>query len=100
MSDGLKPAHRRALLEILTAHESVTRVVLFGSRAMGTYTTTSDVDLALYGDHLTMTDQATLGQAIDALPMPQRVDLLLHASIRNQALLNHIQDHGVEWLSR
>ncbi|MEA1923083.1 MAG: restriction endonuclease subunit S [Pseudomonadota bacterium] len=97
MNHGLKDKHRQAIIDILAANSRVKRVTLFGSRAMGTFTTTSDVDLALYGDELTLTDQAKLAAAIDDLPMAQRVDLLIHKSIDNGNLKEHIKKHGVEW---
>ena len=98
--DGLKEKHRKAIIEILAANERVERVILFGSRAMRTHTTTSDVDLALYGDKLTLTDQAHLSAAIDALPMAQRVDLLLYNKIDNEKLKEHIERYGKEWFRR
>ncbi len=100
MNDGLKDKHRKAIFDILTANPRVERVVLFGSRAMGTFTTTSDVDLALFGDELTLTDQARLAAAIDKLPMAQQVDLLLYKSIDNDKLKQHIKKHGKEWFCR
>ncbi|MEA3385672.1 MAG: nucleotidyltransferase domain-containing protein [Thermodesulfobacteriota bacterium] len=100
MTDGLKDKYRKAIIEILTANERVEKVVLFGSRAMGTFTPTSDVDIALFGDQLTMTDQAKLAEAIDELSIPQRVDILLYKSIKNEKLIEHIKRHGVEWYRR
>ena len=100
MTDGLKDKYRKAIIEILSANERVEKVVLFGSRAMGTFTPTSDVDIALFGDQLTMTDQAKLAEAIDELSIPQRVDILLYKSIKNEKLIEHIKRHGVEWYRR
>jgi hypothetical protein len=57
---------------------------------MGSFTPASDVNIALYGDQLTLTDIASLAEKIDELTMPQRVDLLLHRTIRNKNLLKHI----------
>ena len=100
MSDGLKSKHRAAIIAKLADNERVERAVLFGSRAMGTNTVTSDVDIALFGPQLTLTDQATLAAACEDLPMAQSVDLLLHNTIDNQALIEHIRNHGVEWYRR
>ena len=100
MTDGLKAEYRAAIIDILTANERVERAVLFGSRAMEAFTPASDVDIALFGDHLTLTDQANLAAAIDELPMAQRVDLLLHKTVNNDALRKHIEQHGVEWYQR
>ena len=67
---------------------------------MGTFTSGSDVDIALFGNALTLGDQAKLADAISELSMPQRVDLLLHHRIKDRKLLDHIKLHGVEWLRR
>jgi len=100
MTDGLKPEYRRAIIETLSANPKVERIVLFGSRAMGTFTPTSDIDLALFGDDLTLSDQAALTEAMAELAIPQRVDILIHHRIENQALRDHIRKHGVEWFAR
>ncbi len=96
MTDGLKPKHRAAIVAALAAHEKVERAVLFGSRAMQTHSASSDVDIALFGEGLTWTDLAELSAAMDEVPMAQSVDLVLHRSIDNPALLKHIREHGVE----
>lgn len=95
--DGLKNKHRDAIVTILSSNNRIERAVLFGSRAMGNHKKTSDVDLALFGDQLTFTDLAGLADAIDQLPMAQRVDLLLHNRINSKALLEQIERHGIEW---
>ena len=100
MTDGLKARHRTAIIATLAANDRVERAVLFGSRAMGTNTITSDVDIALFGTHLTLTDQARLAAACEELPMAQSVDLLLHSTVDNPALVAHIRTHGVEWYRR
>jgi type I restriction enzyme S subunit len=95
--DGLKEAHRKAIIDILSAHPGVERIVLFGSRAMGTFTIASDVDIALFGGTLTLEDQAKLTEKLDELPFPQRVDLVLADRVESPELLEHIRKHGVEW---
>lgn len=97
MTDGLKDAHREAIIAVIAANDRVERAVLFGSRATGTNTVTSDVDIALFGDGLTLSDQASLAAAVEEIPMAQSVDLILYDSIRNPALRNHIRREGVEW---
>ena len=100
MTDGLKDRHREAIIAEIAANDRVERAVLFGSRATGTNTVSSDVDIALFGDRLTLTDQARLAAALDEIPMAQSVDLVLHDSIESRTLLEHIQSHGVEWYAR
>ena len=100
MTEGLKDAHREAIIAVIAANDRVERAVLFGSRSTGTNTVSSDVDIALFGDRLTLTDQARLAAALDEIPMAQSVDLILYDSIRNRTLQEHIRDYGVEWFAR
>lgn len=100
MNDGLKEKYRRAIIDILSTDEKVERVVLFGSRVMGTFRATSDVAIALFGDRMTLADQACFAKAAGMLPMPQDVDILLYSSIENEKLIEHIERYGVEWYSR
>ncbi len=100
MTDGLKDAHRAAIIALIAANDRVERAVLFGSRATGTNTATSDVDIALFGDRLTLTDQARLAAAVEEIPMAQSVDLLLYESIQDRTLREHIRSQGVEWFAR
>ena len=97
MTDGLKDRHREAIIATIAANERVERAVLFGSRATGTYSPSSDVDIALFGDRLTLTDQARLAAILDEIPMAYSVDLVLYDSIRDDALREQIRCDGVEW---
>ena len=100
MTDGLKDAHREAIIAVIAANDRVERAVLFGSRATGTNTVSSDVDIALFGDRLTLTDQARLAAALDEIPMAQSVDLVLHDSVPSRTLQEHIRRQGIEWYER
>ena len=97
MTDGLKDEHREAIIAAIAANDRVERAVLFGSRATGTNTLSSDVDIALIGDRLTLTDQARLAAALDEIPMAQEIDLVVYDSIRDHALREQIRRDGVEW---
>ena len=100
MMDGLKDTHREAIVATIAANDRVERAVLFGSRATQTNTVSSDVDIALFGDRLTSTDQTRLAAALDEIRMAQSVDLLLYNSIDNRRLREHIRSHGVQWYAR
>ncbi len=84
----------------VTENDRVERVVFCGSRAMGTNTVHSDVNIALFRNQLTRTDLARLAVQIDQLPMAQTVDIELHESFQNPSLLENSRQHGVEWHSR
>lgn len=96
MTGGLKDHHRDAIIAEIAANDRVERAVLFGSRATGAYSVTSDVDIALFGDQLTLMDQLRLAAALDEIPMAQVVDLVLYASIASRTMQKHIRDQGIE----
>ncbi len=101
MIDGdIKKAHREAVIEILSSNERVEKAVLFGSRAMQTNNVRSDVDIALFGDNLSISDHARLTESIELIPMAQSVDLVLYRTISNPQLLKHIEKNGVVWYRR
>lgn len=100
MTGGIKDIHREAIIAEIAANDRIERAVLFGSRAAGTNTVTSDVDIALFGNRLTRTDQVRLAAALEEIPMAQTVDLVLYHSIRNKELESHIRRHGIEWYTR
>jgi uncharacterized protein len=93
MNDGLNDKTRHAILEVLNQHPEIERIVLFGSRAMGTFTHTSDIDLALYGD-LTLRDQARIAGEMEQLSIPYKVDLVRMKAVTSLELLEHIKQHG------
>jgi len=97
VNDGLKAKYREAIIGMLRANPRVKRAVLFGSRARGTYSPASDVDIALYGEELGLDDLSSLSAQIDALPVPQKVDLLLFHQIDNPELREQIEKYGVGW---
>ena len=100
MTDGLKDAHRAAIVNLLRANKHVERAVLFGSRAKQTFTPDSDVDIALFGKALTITDQGHLAAAMEELTIPQRVDLLLYHRIEDATLCEHVLQDGIELYRR
>lgn len=95
MDDGLKDRCREKIIKVLSSNPAVEKAVLFGSRALGTHSPTSDIDLALFGETLTLDDLSDLSQKMERLSIPQRVDLLLFDRIENPKLREHIQTQGI-----
>jgi uncharacterized protein len=97
MNDGLTEKERAGIRAVLAACPKVERALLFGSRALGTFRRTSDVDLALEGDGLRLEDLVKLTAQIAALNLPVDPDLVIRAAIKKPDFERHIKDHGVEW---
>lgn len=82
------------LRRVFRAHPSIQEVRLFGSRAKGTHTAHSDVDLALFGD-VTALHAERIAAELDELPTPYHYDVKSFAEITFEALRDHIARVGV-----
>lgn len=100
MTDGLKEKDRSGIIAVLEACPKVQRAILFGSRAMGTFRRGSDVDLALEGGNIRLSDLVAIKAKIGKLNLPIEVDLLARATIDNPELEKHIEEFGREWYLR
>ncbi len=81
------------IASVFARHPEVTRVRLFGSRAMGTNRPNSDIDIALWG----RIDVSLLGQIkleLDELPLPYTFDVVVYSQIKHDALKRHIDDYS------
>ena len=75
----------------------IEEVILFGSRAKGTYKRGSDIDLAISGAAVSYSIINELSYLLnEESTLPYYFDLLNLADIRSPALLSHIADHGVQ----
>ena len=74
-------------------------VVLYGSRAIGTATARSDIDLATIG----IEDELRLGRLaldLEDLEIPQKVDVQAYEAITYPPLKRHINSFGVSLYRR
>ena len=72
----------------------IRQTVLFGSRAKGTNKPFSDVDIALMGDDITITDLLRLKNEIDDLLLPYEFDFCIYNDLKNLELKGHIDRRG------
>jgi len=94
MNDGLTPQYREVIRTILAKAAYVDRAVLFGSRATGTFSRTSDIDLALEGEYLCLLDLLSLRSEFAESSLPYEVDLVIRAEIAHPELESRIQKYG------
>jgi uncharacterized protein len=92
---GIPESDLDALLSELKKNSKINEIILFGSRAKGTYRNGSDIDIALKGRKLKLNDilDATLG--IDKLLLPYKLDLVIYTRINEPALIEHINRVGI-----
>ena len=82
------------LTRVFSAYPDLGSVILFGSRAMGTASSRSDIDLATTG----IRDRYRLGRLIldlEDLDIPQMCDVRAFEEIRYPPLRKHVEAVGV-----
>jgi len=89
-----RPAKLELVRSVFQLHPEVISATLITSRAKGTHTHRSDVDLALAGDIEPLRTEAIAAE-LEELPLPYRFDVQSLAHIQHRPLLEHIQRVGI-----
>ena len=100
MKYGLKEEQWDMLCNVFAKNPRIEKVILYGSRAKGTYKPFSDVDITLVGNDLSTTDLADTMNAIDDLLLPYMVDVSLYHKQKSPELLDHISRRGIAIYNR
>jgi predicted nucleotidyltransferase len=90
----LLPAELEMVRAVLRRHPEVETATLFGSRAKGTHSPRSDVDLVVAGPVEPLRAEAIAAE-LDALPLPYRFEVQPLAHIQHAPLLEHIRRVGI-----
>lgn len=94
VSIGLTEEEIAKIGNVFARHDNIERVILYGSRAMGTFKPASDIDLTLFGPNITLTQLNELETELDDLYLPWKFDLSVFNQIDNDELLDHINRTG------
>ncbi len=97
MKYGLADATLEEILAVFRGNSQVEDVILFGSRATGTFRPGSDIDLAVKGN-LTFQEFIKLLVKLDELEILYKIDAINYQTIKSQELLDHINRVGVSLL--
>ena len=93
-----KPPLQSGELELLRTvferHPEIKAVKLYGSRAKGTHTDSSDIDLALWGEVDALQAEAIAAE-LDELPLPYQYDVKPFRLIKLRPLQEHIERVGI-----
>ena len=92
--DPLVASELELVLSVLRQHPEIESAILFGSRAKGTHSDRSDVDLALAGSLGDLGAEAIAAE-LEELPLPYRFDVHALAAITHTPLLEHIERVGM-----
>jgi len=94
MRYGLEETTIKKINEVFSRFPEIREVVLYGSRAMGSHKTGSDIDLAILSDKIGMPTLYKIERELDDLLLPYTIDLSVHRYIQNPNLLDHIKNVG------
>ena len=94
IASGLSEFELQLICASLSRHKDISGAILFGSRAKGTATAASDIDIALEGveDDLRAEEVAS---DLEELPLPYRFDVKALSAISHPPLNEHIKRVGV-----
>ncbi len=92
---GLTDTQIRLIHNTLKENPKVESIKLFGSRAMGKYNKSSDIDLALNAAGLTVSELLRLKEQLDDLLFPFMIDIVVYEEIENKDLREHIDRNGI-----
>ena len=96
---GLAPREIELMREVFCHSPRIAEVVLYGSRAKGTFRPESDVDLALIGVDDDLQAEAVADE-LDELPLPYRFDVKAFGTIKHEPLREHIARVGLSLYRR
>lgn len=91
----LEPTELEMVRVILRRHPEVESATLFGSRAKGTHSEQSDVDLVVAGNVEPLRAE-TIAAELDELPLPYRFEVQPLDHINYRPLLEHISRVGIQ----
>lgn len=92
---GLSQKDIENIKAVFAAHPEIEKAVLYGSRAKGSYKSSSDIDLTFFGKDLDLNIVQEIENELDDLLLPYRFDISIFHQIDNSALIDHIERVGI-----
>lgn len=100
MKFGLDDKIIEKLIQVFEDNSKVDKAILFGSRAKGNYRPDSDIDIAIKGYDITIDDIIKMSVTFEDKGINNKIDLIDYDSIKEKALVEHIDRVGIELYSR
>lgn len=92
MKSSLPDKIRHSLLNEISKHPEIKKVILFGSRARGDYRPNSDIDLAIYYEGKL---PSGLYSDLDEAAGIYKIDVVYMQNITNKKLQSNIDHEGI-----
>lgn len=97
---GLPDRTIAIIRQVLADAPGVSKAVIYGSRAKGTYRPGSDIDLTLFGESLNLSILGEIAGKLEESSIPYHVDLSIFDRIDHVGLREHIERVGVLFYQR
>ena len=94
MKFGLPDSTIEKINTVFARHPEIEEVLIYGSRAKGTYREGSDIDITLKGSGLSEELRANIFSEIDDLNTPYLFDISIFDKLRSDDLIAHINRVG------
>jgi len=95
INTGLNSTVLTILTEVFTMFKDIKEVKLYGSRAKGTFTSRSDIDLVIYGDNLSRFTLSSLISELEESEIVYLIDVQNYSDLKNKELISHIDRVGI-----
>lgn len=93
-SYGLSDSVIDKIVKTVEKNLKVQKIILFGSRAKGSYKKGSDIDISIVSEDLSLKELNQIKVMLDELMLPYKIDLIDYGRINNQDLKEHIERVG------
>ena len=94
MKFGISLVSIKKINEVLHSFPEIDDAIIYGSRAKGNFKPSSDIDITLKGEKLTLKELNKVALMLDDLLLPQKFDLSIYRQISNPGLIEHIDRVG------
>ena len=97
---GLTSENIHDIKVVFSRHKEVENAILYGSRAKGNHKPSSDIDISLVGNSITLTIQLEIATQLDDLLLPYKIDLSIYHKIENKEFVEHIDRVGINFYEK
>lgn len=97
---GLSKKSIESINSVFSHYTEIDKVILYGSRATGSNTIGSDIDLTIDAVELSLQTLQRIEHDLDDLLLPSTIDLSVLAQIQSDSLLEHIDRVGKDFYSK
>lgn len=100
MRFGLSERVVERVADVFKRHFAIEKVIIYGSRAKGTFRKGSDIDLTLLGEALAPSLLSVVASELDDLNTPYLFDLSIFSELTSQDLIEHVERVGQVFYQR